>query len=154
MRTRGLVLLSIAMAVALPTGCTMGSQGKIPDPRFKRFSREHPMAVNPAPHRAGDLELTFLSGSVTEVYTAVGSEDWTAYVDTKLANLTDKPLRIDMNSMVAIRAGGGTATAVYFGAVDLPPRGQGPVRIAIPAGLTRFDQPLTILYQGMRMNLN
>ena len=149
----GSALFLIVLTLPILTGCALRSDGKIPDPQFKRYSRQHALAVRPATHRVGDLELTVVSGSVTEVYTVVGSVDFTAYIQVRLANRGGSPLKFDMKDMEAIQSNGGSRTATYFHYVDLSPQGQGAVGIAIPAGLTRFDEPAALVYKGVRMDL-
>ena len=151
---RGLAWHSTAIAMAVSSGCTLKSDGKIPDPQFKKYSRQHTLAVRAATHRIGDLELTVVSASVTEVYTVMGSVDFTAYILVRLANTGSRQLLFDMKDMEAIQSGSGSRTAVYFHHVDLQPHGQGEVKLAVPAGLSRLDKPLALVYKGVRMDLN
>jgi hypothetical protein len=146
---RGLVLLSLALPAALPAGCTLR---KHYGPDFKRFSREHRFEVKQATHRAGELELSVLSGSIAEVYTAIGSESFTARVSVRLANRGSAPLAVGMDDVEAITADSGR-TAVYFNAVNVPPGGSADALLSIPAGTTRRRPPVALVYRGVRMHL-
>ena len=115
---RGLLLLLAAMLlVSASAGCRMERDG----PDFRRYSKTHRYEVRKATHRAGDLELTVLSGTYSEVYTVLGSESWTARIDVRLVNRGSEPLTVPMDAIGAIQPGSGATTAVYFGAVTLPP---------------------------------
>ncbi len=149
---RSLILLSMMLVAA--AGCTMRGSGTMAAPAFKRSSRQHPLPVTPRTHRAGDVEVRMVSGFITESYTAVGSEDFTAYLTVTLVNAGAEPVKVEMNSMSAQRVSGGLGTAVYFGTVNLLPSTQADVKIAIPAGLSRLDMPVALIYNGVRMNLN
>jgi hypothetical protein len=111
------------------------------------------LATVRATHRAGNLELSVLSASVTETYTVLGSEDFTAHVRVRLTNRGTQPLSVDMNSIGAMRPGIAHATAVYFNAVNLAPGASANVQINIPAGLSRVEKPTALVYSGVTMDL-
>lgn len=143
-------LLKAALLVPLAGGCTLRRDY---GPDFKRYSREHPFPVRPATHRAGPLELTVKSGSFSEVYTVIGSENFTARVQVRVANVSDQPLVLKMNAMGAVGPNAPRPFAVYFNDVSLPPRGEADLLISIPAGTTRLTPPVALVYDGVRMEL-
>jgi hypothetical protein len=143
------LLLLAALLTTTSAGCRMEKDG----PDFRRYSRTHPFEVRKVTHRAGDLELTVLSASYSEVYTVLGSENWTARIDVRLANRGSRPLTVPMDSVGALVTGGSGPTAVYFRAAELPPGGHVDTVFSVPAGLTRVRPPLALVYEGVRMDL-
>jgi hypothetical protein len=145
-----IVLLASALALcAAGAGCTMRRDG----PDFKRFSREHAFQVRPGTHRAGALELTVKSASISEVYTALGSETFTARVQVRMANRGAGRLVVEMDALGALYSDGTGPSAVYFNDVALPPDGRADVLLSIPAGTSRQRPPVALVYQGVRMDL-
>ena len=147
-------LFLAALLVLHPSGCTMRGSGTLAAPAFARASREHAWPVTARTHRVGDLEIQIVSGSITEAYTVLGSEDFTAHLEVVFVNTGAAPMKIEMRSLTAFRQSGGMGTAVYFNPVPLLPSTRGNARINIPAGLSRLDTPVALVYNGVRLELN
>lgn len=151
---RRTTLLTTLLISGMVTGCTMRGSGKSAAPAFSRSSRQHPFPVTPRSHRVEALEVQIVSASMTEVYTVLGTVDWTVRLNVVFANTDRQPLTVPASSMIAHRTSGGTGTAAYFSSVTLAPGERKDAVITIPAGLSRLDKPLALAYQGVRMELN
>ena len=123
-------------------------------PDFKRYTREHPLPVQPATYHASDLELQVLSGSVTETYFVYGSENFTAHLRVKLANTGRQPITVGMKTLSASRVGDTSPSTTYFSDIVLQPGAQADATINIPAGLTSFVRPAALHYLGVQMDLH
>ncbi len=156
MKARGSIRnVARAMAVLVllaSTGCTMRGSGKMAAPAFKRMGREHVLPVTPRTHHAGVLDVAIVSGSISETYTVVGSEDWTSYIKVILTNTGAKELTIKMEDFSAWRET--VQTAVYFNTVAIAPGASAEVKIAVPSGLNKLDKPVALVYDKVRINLN
>jgi hypothetical protein len=148
--TRQIAALSFAAALASSSACDMRKDG----PDFKRFSRKHPFSVSSAIHRVGDLEMQLISGYTMQVYTVLGSQHWTVNVQANVSNTGSQPLTIPLDSIGVFMAEEDPhPSVVYYREVRLEPGAKQEITLAIPAGLRYFVKPHSLVYNGVRMDI-
>jgi hypothetical protein len=84
--------LTLALAAALATGCTVKGSGKGALPAWKIYVDEHPLSSAPFALRSGDVEVRVRAVVVEEHHTALGKSTWLNVIKAAVVNRGAAPL--------------------------------------------------------------
>jgi hypothetical protein len=164
-----LPILTLTLAAALATGCTVKGSGKGALPAWKIYVDEHPLPSAPFALRSGDVELQVRAVVVEEHHTAFGKSTWLNVIKAAVVNRGAAPLLAEAVTgafRFRTRSGGDHRGYVFTQGnggwlrqehtkqpTHLPPGATGEIRVQSESTTGVRDDPAAISFAGQTVEL-